>query len=86
MILDGNAFIERVLSGSIMRQLRDEERDAYRAPFPTVESRRPVLALPRELPIKGEPEDVWWMPAAAHQALAASTYPKLLLFANRARL
>jgi len=63
-----------------MRQLRDEEMDAYRAPFATVESRRSVLALSRELPIKSEPENVWRMLAAAHQALAASTYPKLLLF------
>lgn len=80
MILDDNAFIERVLPGSIMRKLRDEEMDAYRAPFPTAESRRPILALPRELPIMGEPEDVWRTLAAAHQALAVSTYPKLLLF------
>lgn len=80
MILDGNAFIEHVLPGSIMRKLGDEEMDAYRAPFATAESRRPILALPRELPIMGEPEDVWRTLAAAHQALAASTYPKLLLF------
>ena len=59
MILDGNAFVERVLPGSILRKLGDDEMAAYRAPFPTRESRRPMLALPRELPIAGEPADVY---------------------------
>jgi haloalkane dehalogenase len=78
MILDGNAFVERVLPGSILRKLGEEEMAAYRAPFPTRESRRPVLALPRQLPIAGEPADVDQAMEAAHAALAASTYPKLL--------
>lgn len=78
MILDGNAFIERVLPGSILRNLDDEEMAAYRAPFPTPESRRPTLMLPRELPIAGEPADVYQALELAHAALAASTYPKLL--------
>jgi haloalkane dehalogenase len=79
MILDGNAFIERVLPGGILRKLSDEEMAAYRAPFTTPQSRRPMLALPRELPIEGEPADVYETLQAAHAALAASTYPKLLL-------
>ena len=78
LILDANAFIERVLPGGILRQLEDEEMTAYRAPFPTPETRRPTLALPRELPISGEPADVWDLVEKAHAALAASTYPKLL--------
>ena len=36
------------------------------------------LALPRELPIAGEPADVYEALQSAHAALAASTYPKLL--------
>jgi haloalkane dehalogenase len=78
MILDGNAFIERVLPGSVVRKLGDEEMAAYRQPFPTRESRRPILALPRQLPIAGEPADVYRAMETAHAALAASTYPKLL--------
>jgi len=78
MILDANAFIERVMPGSIVRKLSDEELAAYREPFPTRESRRPILALPRQLPIAGEPADVHRAMATAHAALAASTYPKLL--------
>ena len=78
MILEANAFIERVLPGGIVRKLSDEEMAPYRAPFPTPESRRPVLALPRELPIAAEPADVYAALQSAHAALATSTYPKLL--------
>lgn len=78
MVLDGNAFVERVLPGSILRKLDEEELAAYRAPFPTPESRRPILALPRQLPIAGEPADVHLALTMARTALAASRYPKLL--------
>jgi haloalkane dehalogenase len=78
MILQGNVFIERVLPNSIVRQFSDEEMAAYRAPFQTPESRRPMLALPRDLPIEGEPADVDQALSSALAALAASTYPKLL--------
>jgi haloalkane dehalogenase len=82
MILDGNAFIERVLPGSILRKLGDDEMAAYRAPFQTRESRRPMLALPRDLPIEGEPTDVHQTLESAQAALSASTYPKLLFVAE----
>ena len=78
MIMEGNAFIERVLPSSVMRALNEEEMDAYRAPFPTPRSRLPVWRLPNELPIEGQPADVYAMLEAAHRALRASRYPKLL--------
>jgi haloalkane dehalogenase len=82
MILDGNAFVERVLPGSIKRTLSDEELAVYRAPFPTPQSRRPTWRFPNELPIAGEPADVYATLEAAHAALAASRYPKLLFVGN----
>lgn len=78
MILEANAFVERVLPGGIMRTLSEDEMAPYRAPFPTPDSRRPVLAFPRELPIAGEPADVYRALQSAHASLKASTYPKLL--------
>ena len=78
MILEANAFVERVLPGGIMRSLSEDEMAPYRAPFPTPESRRPVLAFPRELPIAGEPADVYQALQSAHASLKASSYPKLL--------
>lgn len=77
LILEANAFVER-LPVSIVRKLTEDEFDAYRAPFPTPESRKPVLALPRELPIAGEPSDVCAMLEADQAALRAAQYPKLL--------
>ncbi|HEV2510632.1 haloalkane dehalogenase [Bosea sp. (in: a-proteobacteria)] len=78
LILDDNIFIERILPGSVLRQMTPEELAAYRQPFPTPASRRPILRLPRELPIAGEPADVFAISTADHAALRASTYPKLL--------
>jgi haloalkane dehalogenase len=78
MILDGNAFVERVLPGSIMRKLSEQEMAVYRAPFPTPQSRRPIWRLPNELPIAGEPADVHAILERAHAALTSSRYPKLL--------
>jgi len=78
MILDDNVFVERVLPGSIKRALTPEEMAVYRAPFATRQSRWPTWRLPNELPIAGEPADVWAALVAAHQALARSRFPKLL--------
>ena len=78
LILEGNAFVERVLPGAILRKLSAEEMTVYRAPFPTPQSRRPTWRFPNELPIAREPADVYATLERAHAALAASTYPKLL--------
>jgi haloalkane dehalogenase len=82
LVLEGNAFVERVLPGSILRKLTEEEMAVYRAPFTTPQSRRPTWRFPNELPIAGEPADVYATLEKAHAALAASTYPKLLLAAD----
>jgi haloalkane dehalogenase len=78
MILEVNAFIERVLPGSIVRKLGDDEMAAYHKPFPTPDCRKPILALARELPIAGDPADVHAALEAAHAALKVADYPKLL--------
>jgi haloalkane dehalogenase len=78
MILQGNAFVERVLPAAIVRPLSEEEMAVYRAPFPTPESRLPTWRFPNELPIAGQPAKVWDRLSAAHEALRASTYPKVL--------
>lgn len=78
LILDGNLFIERILPGSIVRALAPSEMAVYRAPFLTRASRLPMLRLPNELPIEGQPADVWNRLSEAHHALAASTYRKVL--------
>ena len=78
MILQGNAFVEGVLPAATARKLTEEDMTVYRAPFPTPESRRPTWRFPNELPIAGQPADVYRAMEEAHRALAQSTYPKLL--------
>jgi haloalkane dehalogenase len=78
MILENNTFVEEVLPGGIVRKLTEEEMSVYRAPFATPESRRPTWRFPNELPIAGTPADVNSTLEQAHQALAQSSYPKLL--------
>lgn len=82
MIAEGNIFVERILPGSVVRKLSDEEMAVYRAPFIEPKSRKPTWRFPNELPIAGEPADVWALLGKAHAALAASRYPKLLFAGN----
>lgn len=59
LVLEENIFIERLLPGSLLRRLTEEELAAYRRPFLAPgEVRRPMLAWPREIPFEGEPGDV----------------------------
>jgi haloalkane dehalogenase len=78
LILEDNVFTERILPGSVIRKLSGEEMAAYRAPFPTPQSRRPIWRFANELPIAGRPADVVAAMEQAHAALAISHYPKLL--------
>lgn len=57
MILDQNMFIE-ILPGSVANPLAREDLDAYRKPYPTRDSRLPLLQWPRAMPLGGEPPDV----------------------------
>jgi haloalkane dehalogenase len=82
MILQGNAFVEGVLPAATARKLTEDEMSVYRAPFSTPESRRPTWRFPQELPIAGQPADVYSTIEKAHRALAQSIYPKLLFVGN----
>ena len=83
MILQKNIFVERVLPGSVLRGLTDEEMAVYRKPFATPgESRRPTLSWPRQIPIDGEPADVARVVEAYGAWLASSDVPKLFVNAE----
>ena len=50
LILRRNFFVEKAIPGSMkLQRLPPEVMDAYRGPFPTPESRRPVHVFPREI-------------------------------------
>lgn len=83
MILEKNTFVERVLPGSILRDLTDEEMTEYRRPFSTPgEDRRPTLTWPRQIPLGGEPEDVVEIVNAYGAWLSQSDLPKLFINAE----
>ena len=79
LILEENAFVERVLPGSIIRKLADEEMAVYRAPFIEREARLPTLVWPRQIPIDGEPADVTAIVEAYGAWLSQSPLPKLFV-------
>lgn len=83
MVLDKNVFVERVLPGSILRDLSEEEMAVYRKPFANSgEDRRPTLTWPRQIPIDGEPADVVEIAQAYADWLSQSDVPKLFVNAE----
>ena len=83
MVLDKNIFVERVLPGSIIRAMREEEMAVYRRPFrKTGEDRRPTLTWPRQIPIDGEPEDVASIVGHYADWLQSTPVPKLFVNAE----
>jgi haloalkane dehalogenase len=75
--------VERVLPGSVLRGLTEEEMEVYRPPYlEPGESRRPTLTWPREIPIDGEPADVVQVVADYGDWLAGSDLPKLFINAE----
>jgi haloalkane dehalogenase len=80
LVLGQNVFIELALPRTVASGLASEDLDAYRAPFPTPESRRPILEWVRQLPIDGFPPDVVRRVEDFDQWLGRSHgTPKLLL-------
>lgn len=83
MVLEKNIFVEKVLPGSILRDLGDEEMAEYRRPFANAgEDRRPTLTWPRQIPIEGEPAEVVEVVQAYSDWLLQSDIPKLLINAE----
>lgn len=83
MVLEKNVFVEKILPGSVLRGLTDEEMAVYRRPFENPgEDRRPTLTWPRQIPLDGEPEDVSGIAERYAAYLASSDVPKLFINAE----
>jgi haloalkane dehalogenase len=84
LILERNMFVERILPGSVLRTLGEDELDEYRRPFAAPgEDRLPTLVWPRQIPIGGEPPDVVEVCAAYAEWLAHTPgLPKLFVNAE----
>lgn len=83
MVLEKNVFVERVLPGSVLRGLTEDEMAVYRRPYEMKgESRRPTLTWPRQIPLDGEPPDVNEVVAAYSDWLQNCAVPKLFINAE----
>ena len=83
MVLEKNVFVERVLPGSVLRGLTEDEMKVYRRPFLNAgEDRRPTLTWPRQIPIAGEPAEVVALVQDYADWLAVSDIPKLFINAE----
>ncbi|WP_214321947.1 haloalkane dehalogenase [Nonomuraea sediminis] len=80
LVLDQTFLIDTAFTGGVLNPLTPEELEPYRAPYPTRESRRPLLRWTRSIPLDGEPADVASRVEAYGKWLATSDdVPKLLL-------
>lgn len=82
LAVNQNLFIEQLLPGATKRQLSETEMAYYREPFLDPASRKPLWRWPNELPIAGEPPDVFAAVEAYNRSLQQSNLPKLLLYVS----
>ncbi len=83
MVLEKNIFVEKVLPGSILRDLTEDEMAEYRRPFLDAgEGRRPTLSWPRQIPLDGEPASVVEIVEAYGNWMATTDFPKLFINAD----
>jgi haloalkane dehalogenase len=79
LVLEENVMLDGALTATMLNPLSDADQAVYRAPYPTPESRRALLAWPRAFPIDGEPADVFARFEAFGAYLRTNPVPKLLL-------
>ena len=82
MVSVGNMFVNKILPDLVIRDLSEEEMEAYQKPYPTILSRRPVRVWPEEVPFDGHPEDVAEIVTSYNAWLQETTIPKLCFYAE----
>ncbi|MEO1014323.1 MAG: haloalkane dehalogenase [Pseudomonadota bacterium] len=79
---EDNYFVEKLLPMMAGRDLSEAEMAAYRAPFPTERSRRPVAQWPFEIPLDGAPADNVKRIGDNFEWLRGADTPLLLVYAE----
>lgn len=77
-----NVFVKQIMPKAIIRKLTPEEKKAYKTPFRTIRSRKPVRRWPCEIPIDGKPADMHKLVGEYSHKLEKSDIPKLLIYAS----
>ena len=82
MVIEKNLFVEHLLPLHVIRPLGEEAMAEYRAPYPTEESRKPLLAWPRQVPIAGEPAETVSVLNNIAAFMGETEMPVLLAYAS----
>ena len=85
MIVEENAFMEIMLPNFTVRDLRKEEIQYYRRRWNKKENRYALLAVPKGLPIGGQPENLWNQFGAASMWFSQSPkgVPKFFTYSTK---
>ncbi|MCG7578664.1 haloalkane dehalogenase [Mycolicibacterium sp. OfavD-34-C] len=86
-ILHGDFLLDVFMKASTLRPLPPEVEQEYRKPWLAEgESRRPMLTWVQQVPLSGEPEDVFTSIGQYSQWLSSSAIPKLLIVSTQGQL
>lgn len=80
-VVKQNYLVNKLLPRCVMRKFTDEEMEVYRAPFPTVESRKPLWQYIQDLPLGKGPDDVIALIAGYSKWLQQCDTEKLMIYA-----
>lgn len=82
MIAEDNIFLNDVLPTWVVRGLTEDELAAYKLPFQTVESRKPIWKFVSQVPFNGKPELTAAIVKNYREKLQNSDIPKLFFYAE----
>ena len=82
MISVANMFVKKMIPQMIVRKLTKKEFDYYKAPYPTIASRKPVRVWPMQIPLGGKPENVVEIVASYNKWLRETVVPKICFYAH----
>ncbi len=82
MIVEQNMFIETILPGFVVREMSESAMNTYRRPFLKPDSREPVLAWPRSVPIAGEPRENIEVMKGIERFMTKTKKPMLLVYGS----
>jgi len=83
MVLNKNIFVEEMLGKmAVARPIDDAAMAVHRAPYATPKSRLPTLQWPREIPIGGDPADVFKVVELNNTWFLDTNLPKLFFYAE----
>src|SRR5262249_40780286 len=72
LFLDQDLLVRQAFTGGVLTPVSEQDLETYLAPYPTRESRRPLLAWARQLPRGGDPAGLTARTGAYDEGLAAS--------------